>query len=193
MKKRNTVRADDGGIAVESLSTSRAKNSRELLTVKVAKRILLVEDDENNLELTLKALKEYHLSGEVAVARDGKEALDYLYRRGKFKMRCVGNPALLLLDLRIPEVDGLGVLRQIKSDEQLKTIPVVVHTSSRQDRDLIESYKLGVNAYVVKPVDFRQFVEAVRQLSLFWLVFNEPPLDSTHQAEWPSDCEVVAP
>jgi CheY-like chemotaxis protein len=139
------------------------------------KRILLAEDDEKDVELTLAALAEYHLANDVAVVRDGEEALDYLYRRGKYKERANGNPVVVLLDLKMPKVDGLEVLREIKSDEQLELIPVVVLTSSREERDVVESYRLGVNAYVVKPVDFEKFTDAVKQLGLFWAVLNESP------------------
>ena len=138
-------------------------------------RILLVEDDLKDLELTLTALEEYNLANEVVVTRDGEEALDYLYRRGTFASRSNGNPAVLLLDLKLPLVDGLEVLKQIKSDEQLKMIPVVVLTSSREERDMVASYKLGVNAYVVKPVDFHEFVNAIRELGVFWAIINQPP------------------
>jgi CheY-like chemotaxis protein len=131
------------------------------------KRILLAEDDEKDVELTLAALAEYHLANDVAVVRDGEEALDYLYRRGKYKERANGNPVVVLLDLKMPKVDGLEVLREIKSDEQLELIPVVVLTSSREERDVVESYRLGVNAYVVKPVDFEKFTDAVKQLGLY--------------------------
>ena len=138
-------------------------------------RILMVEDDPKDTELTLTALEEYHLSNEVVVARDGEEALDYLFRRGKFQTRTSENPAVLLLDLKLPKVDGLEVLQQIKSDEKLKIIPVVVLTSSREERDMVTSYKLGVNAYVVKPVDFHEFVNAIKELGVFWAIINEPP------------------
>jgi CheY-like chemotaxis protein len=138
-------------------------------------RILLVEDDLKDVELTLTALEEYNLANEVVVARDGEEALDYLYRRGTFASRSNGNPAVLLLDLKLPLVDGLEVLKQIKSDEKLKMIPVVVLTSSREERDMVASYKLGVNAYVVKPVDFHEFVNAIRELGVFWAIINQPP------------------
>src|ERR1700722_6034126 len=138
-------------------------------------RILLVEDDPKDVELTMTALEEYNLSNEVVVAGDGEEALDYLYYRGKFKGRSGENPAVLLLDLKLPKVDGLEVLGQIKSDDKLKMIPVVVLTSSREERDMVASYKLGVNAYVVKPVDFHEFVNAIRELGAFWAVINEPP------------------
>ena len=138
-------------------------------------RILLVEDDLKDVELTLTALEEYNLANEVVVARDGEEALDYLYRRGGFASRSNENPAVLLLDLKLPMVDGLEVLKQIKSDENLKMIPVVVLTSSREERDMVASYKLGVNAYVVKPVDFHEFVNAIRELGVFWAIINQPP------------------
>jgi DNA-binding response OmpR family regulator len=138
-------------------------------------RILLVEDDPKDTELTLIALEEYNLANEVVVARDGEEALDYLYCRGQFRARTSENPAVLLLDLKLPKIDGLEVLRQIRSDEKLKMTPVVVLTSSREERDMVTSYKLGVNAYVVKPVDFHEFVNAVKELGVFWAVINEPP------------------
>ena len=138
-------------------------------------RILIVEDDPKDVELTLTALEEYNLANEVVVTRDGAEALDYLYCRGNFKMRTSDNPAVLLLDLKLPKVDGLEVLQQIKSDEKLRMIPVVVLTSSREERDMVASYKLGVNAYVVKPVDFHEFVNAIKELGIFWAVINEPP------------------
>jgi CheY-like chemotaxis protein len=139
------------------------------------RRILLVEDNPNDVELTLAALAEHHLANEVVVLRDGAEALDYLYGRGAHASRQDNNPALVLLDLKMPKVDGLEVLRQMKADARLKTIPVVMLTSSREEKDLIESYRLGVNAYVVKPVDFPEFVDAVKQLGAFWAVVNEPP------------------
>ena len=138
-------------------------------------RILIVEDDPKDVELTLTALEEYNLANEVVVTHDGEEALDYLYCRGNFKMRTGDNPAVLLLDLKLPKVDGLEVLQQIKSDEKLKMIPVVVLTSSREEKDMVASYKLGVNAYVVKPVDFHEFVNAIKELGVFWAVINEPP------------------
>ena len=138
-------------------------------------RILLVEDDPRDTELTMTALEEYNLSNEVVVAVDGAEALDYLFCRGKFQRRTGENPAVMLLDLKLPKVDGLEVLQQIKADEKLKMIPVVVLTSSREERDMIASYKLGVNAYVVKPVDFHEFVNAIKELGMFWAIVNEPP------------------
>jgi len=139
------------------------------------KRILLVEDDPKDVELTLTSLEEYNLANEVVVTRDGEEALDYLYCRGNFKMRTSDNPAVLLLDLKLPKVDGLEVLKQIRSDERLKMIPVVVLTSSHEEKDMMRSYQLGVNAYVVKPVDFHEFVNAVKELGVFWAIINEPP------------------
>src|SRR6266850_1329625 len=138
-------------------------------------RILMVEDDPNDVELTLTALGEYNLANEVVVTRDGEEALDYLYCRGNFAHRTSDNPAVLLLDLKLPKVDGLEVLQRIKSDEKLRMIPVVVLTSSREERDMVASYKLGVNAYVVKPVDFHEFVNAIKELGIFWAIINEPP------------------
>jgi len=138
-------------------------------------RILLVEDDPNDVDLTLTALEEYNLANEVVTVRDGAEALDYLYMRGTYGSRPRENPAVLLLDLKLPKVDGLEVLQQIRSDEKLKFIPVVVLTSSREERDMVASYALGVNAYVVKPVDFHEFVNAIRELGVFWAVINEPP------------------
>lgn len=139
------------------------------------KRILLVEDSTHDVELTLAALEENHLANEVVVARDGEEALDYLYRRGIFKLRSSGHPAVVLLDLKLPKIDGLEVLKRIKSDETLRSVPVVMLTSSREEKDLVRSYNLGVNAYVVKPVDFHEFVEALKELGLFWAVINQPP------------------
>lgn len=139
------------------------------------KPILLVDDSSNDIELTLAALSENHLANEVVVARDGEEALDYLYRRGIFRLRSTGNPAVILLDLKLPKVDGMQVLEQVKKDEDLKQIPVVMLTSSQEEKDLLRSYKLGVNAYVVKPVDFTDFVSEVKNLGLFWAVINHPP------------------
>lgn len=138
------------------------------------KRILLAEDSERDVELTLAALDEYKLANEVVVVRDGAEALDYLYSRGKYTGQSLPPPVVVLLDLKMPRVDGLAVLRQMKSDPQLKRIPVVMVTSSREEQDLISSYELGVNAYVVKPVDFQKFVESIKQVGFFWAVVNEP-------------------
>ena len=144
-------------------------------------RILLVEDDPKDTELTMTALDEYNLSNEVVVATDGEEALDYLYYRGKFQQRSDENPAVLLLDLKLPKIDGLEVLETIKSDEKLKMIPVVVLTSSREERDKVASYKLGVNGYVVKPVDFHEFVNAIKELGVYWAIINEPPPGSVRK------------
>jgi CheY-like chemotaxis protein len=138
-------------------------------------RILMVEDDPRDVELTLTALEDYKLANEVVVCRDGQEALDYLYSRGKFSDRVKENPAVMLLDLKLPKVDGLEVLQQVKSDERLRMIPVVMLTSSHEENDMMRSYKLGVNAYVVKPVDFHEFVNAVKELGVFWAVINQPP------------------
>ena len=140
-----------------------------------AARILLAEDSFQDVELTLNALAENNLTNSVAVARDGAEALDYLYKRGRFAGRGNGNPVLLLLDLKMPRLDGLEVLRTVKSDPRLRTIPVVVLSSSREEQDVVRSYELGVNAYVVKPVEFDKFLRAVRDLGLFWMLVNEPP------------------
>ena len=145
-------------------------------------RILIVEDDPRDVELTLTALGEYNLANEVEVTRDGEKALDYLYCRGEFSTRSHDNPAVMLLDLKLPKIDGLEVLQQIRSDERLKLIPVVVLTSSHEERDMIRSYQLGVNAYVVKPVDFHEFVNAIKELGVFWAVINEPPPGSVKKA-----------
>jgi CheY-like chemotaxis protein len=142
---------------------------------KCIKNILLVEDDPKDAELTLIALDEHHLASRVEVVCDGAEALDFLYRRGKYKMRGSTNPVVVLLDLKMPKVNGLEVLKNIKSDADLKVIPVVVLSSSRETPDLVECYKHGVNAYVVKPVDFAEFMKAVKQLGIFWAAINEPP------------------
>ena len=144
-------------------------------------RILLVEDDPRDVELTMTALADYNLTNEVVVAHDGEEALDYLYCRGKFQGRMSQNPAVMLLDLKLPKIDGLEVLEKVKSDEKLKVIPVVVLTSSREERDMVASYKLGVNAYVVKPVDFHEFVNAIKELGVFWAIINEPPPGSVRK------------
>src|SRR6516165_6456594 len=144
------------------------------MTAKV-KRILLVEDSEHDIELTLAALEAHNVANGVDIARDGAEALDYLYRRGAFAARTSDPPVVILLDLKMPRVNGLEVLRQIKADPELKKIPVVMLTSSREEQDLVRSYELGVNAYVVKPVNFGQFMDSVKQLGCFWAVINEPP------------------
>ncbi len=140
------------------------------------KRILLAEDNENDVELTLAALREYHLSNEVEVVKDGADALDYIYHRAKYSNRASGLPCVIMLDLKMPRVDGLQVLQQLKSDPQLRHIPVVMLTSSREEKDLLTSYDLGVNAFVVKPVDFDQFLNAIKALGMFWAIVNEPPL-----------------
>ena len=142
------------------------------------KNILLAEDDPNDVELTLAALAEHNLANKVEVVRDGAEALDYLFRRGKFATRPDGNPAVVLLDLKMPKVTGLEVLHKIKTDEKLKSIPVVVLTSSRESPDVRGCYDYGVNAYVVKPVGFSDFINAVKQLGVFWAIVNQPPLHS---------------
>jgi two-component system response regulator len=141
----------------------------------ILKRILLVDDSPRDTELALDALAQHNLANEVVALRDGAEALDYLYRRGQFADRAAGNPAVVMLDLKMPKVDGIEVLRQIKGDPQLKMIPVVVLTSSREEQDLVTSYQLGVNAYIVKPVQFQEFVGAVKIVGAFWAVVNEPP------------------
>ena len=137
--------------------------------------ILLAEDNANDIELTLAALRHNRLLNDVVVVRDGAEALDYLYRRGAYAGRNGGTPVVLLLDLKMPKVDGLEVARQVKTDPALRTIPIVVLTSSREEQDLVRSYDLGVNAYVVKPVEFHDFVDAIKVIGGFWAVINEPP------------------
>jgi CheY-like chemotaxis protein len=143
------------------------------------RRILLVEDNPNDVELTLAGLEESHLANEVVVVQDGEQALGYLYRRGPYSTRPAGHPAVVLLDLKLPKLDGLEVLEQMRNDPQLKTIPVVMLTSSREEQDLLRSYELGVNAYVVKPVDFPEFMETIRELGLFWAALNQPPPGSS--------------
>jgi len=137
--------------------------------------ILLAEDNLKDIELVLAALKKNNLANEVVVARDGAEALDYLYRQGNFRTREDGLPIAIFLDLKMPKVDGLEVLRRIKADDALKVIPIIMLTSSREEADLVKSYQLGANAYVVKPVGFQQFVDAIKQTGMFWAVINEPP------------------
>ena len=139
------------------------------------KRILLVEDKAQDVELTLRALAESNLANQVDVARDGVEALDYIYSRGKFSARPPGLPAVVLLDIKMPRLTGLEVLRQLRADPNFRSLPIVMLTSSREEPDLAESYALGVNAYIVKPVLFERFLEAVRQVGVFWAVLNEPP------------------
>lgn len=149
------------------------------------KPILLVEDNPNDLELTLLALERSQLANEVVVVRDGAEALDYLFRTNGFAKRAQGNPAVLLLDLKLPKVDGLEVLEKIRQTEELRSIPVVMLTSSREEPDLDRAYQLGVNAYVVKPVEFKEFVGAISDLGIFWAVLNEPPSGSTRVVRRP--------
>jgi CheY-like chemotaxis protein len=141
----------------------------------LTKKILLAEDSPQDAEMTLEALSAYHLSNNIVVVSDGEEALDYLYCRGRHTGRSDGNPLLVLLDLKMPKVDGLEVLRIIKNDPNMKALPVVMLTASREEQDVIKSYSLGVNAYVVKPVGFQKFVEAVKQIGAFWTIHNEPP------------------
>jgi CheY-like chemotaxis protein len=147
-------------------------------------RILVVEDDPRDVELTLTALDEYKLANEVVVVRDGKEALDYLYCREQFASRPTESPAIILLDLKLPKVNGLEVLQKIRSDERLKMIPVVVLTSSQEEKDMLASYQLGVNAYVVKPVNFSEFLNAVKELGMFWAIINRPPPGSAKYHEF---------
>lgn len=144
------------------------------------RRILLVEDSPNDVELILTALAENYLANEVVVVRDGEEALDYMYRRGAFKLRVKGEPVVVFLDLKLPKIDGLEVLAQLKSDPALRLVPIVVLTSSHEEPDLSRCYELGTNAYVVKPINFHDFVDVIKQLGLFWAVLNQPPplLDS---------------
>lgn len=141
----------------------------------ILKRVLVAEDDPNDLELTLAALAEQNLANAVDAVRDGAEALDYLYRRGNYASRAEGHPVVVLLDLNMPRISGIDTLRQIRGDPKLSTIPVVMLTSSAMESDLVESYRLGVNAYVVKPVELDAFMKSVRQIGLFWAVINEPP------------------
>jgi CheY-like chemotaxis protein len=156
------------------------------------RNILLVEDDPRDVELTLAALQEHHLANKVMVVDNGAEALDYLYRRGNFKMRAGGNPIVVVLDNKMPKVNGLEVLKTMKADERLRIIPVVVFTSSRETPDVTEFYKHGVNAYVVKPVDFPDFVEAVKHLGMFWAVINEPPPPAREESSFQS-AQVIFP
>lgn len=139
------------------------------------KTILLAEDNQNDVDLTLLALAEYNLANNIEVVNDGVEVMEYLRSKGRFKGRKPGNPVVILLDLKMPRMDGLEVLKEIKNDPLLKLIPVVMVTSSKEEKDLMQSYTLGVNGYVVKPVDFNQFIEAIKQLGAFWAVLNELP------------------
>jgi len=145
------------------------------------KRILLVEDSDNDVQLTLAALEETNLANEVDVVSDGQQALDYLYRRGRYAERFEGYPAVVLLDLKLPKLNGLEVLARIKGDPELKRIPVVMLTSSREEPDLTRAYSLGVNAYVVKPVGFSAFSSALKELGLFWVLLNQPPPGTVHK------------
>ena len=139
--------------------------------------ILLVEDNPSDVKLTLKALQKYNLANKVAVVQDGEEALDYIFSKGKYSMRDINEKLkVIFLDLKLPKVNGLEVLKIIKADEKTKLIPVVVLTSSKEERDIVESYKLGVNSYIVKPVDFDQFLKSVADIGLYWLLINEPPV-----------------
>jgi two-component system response regulator len=141
--------------------------------------ILLVEDNPNDVELALRALKKHNLTNKVHVVKNGAEALEYIFGTGAYAGRDVNNrPKVILLDLKLPKVDGLEVLRRIKADERTKVIPVVVLTSSTEERDIVESYQLGVNSYIVKPIDFDKFIDAVSELGLYWLLLNQPPLGS---------------
>ncbi len=137
--------------------------------------ILLVEDSPRDLELTLEALKKTQLANEIVVARDGVEALDFLYSQGRFAGRNLPDPAVIMLDLKLPRIDGLEVLERVKNDADLRHLPVVMLTSSREERDLVRSYQLGVNAFVVKPVNFKEFYQAIQDLGIFWAILNEPP------------------
>ncbi|SFG90417.1 response regulator [Methylobacterium gossipiicola] len=148
------------------------------------KPILLVEDNPNDIELTLAALEAGQLANEIVICRDGAEALDFVYRRGPYEGRTVQDPAVILLDLKLPKVDGLEVLAKVKGDPQTRTIPVVMLTSSREETDVVRSYDLGVNAFVVKPVGFNEFFKAIQELGVFWAVLNEPP---PHRGGWPSN------
>jgi CheY-like chemotaxis protein len=139
------------------------------------KTILLADDNQNDIDLAIMALSEFNLANDIEVVNDGVEVLEYLRSQGRFKGRKSGNPAVILLDLKMPRLDGIEVLKDIKNDPVLKIIPVVMVTSSREESDLVQSYKLGVNAYVVKPVDFNQFISAIKQLGAFWALLNELP------------------
>jgi CheY-like chemotaxis protein len=153
------------------------------------KPILLIEDNPHDLELTLVALERSQLANEVIVLRDGAEALDYLFRRGPYATRDDGNPAVLLLDLKLPKVDGLEVLKAVRESAELRSVPIVMLTSSREEPDLQRAYELGVNAYVVKPVEFKEFVSAISDLGIFWAVLNEPPPGSLRLQRRPGSRE----
>ncbi|VVB91873.1 putative methanogenesis regulatory protein FilR2 [uncultured archaeon] len=139
--------------------------------------ILLVEDNPNDAELALRALRKHNLANKIHLVKDGAEALEFIFGNGAYAGRNIGNkPKVIFLDLKLPKVDGLEVLRKVKSDERTKTIPIVVLTSSHEERDLVESYKFGVNSYIVKPVDFDKFIQAVAQLGMYWMLLNKQPL-----------------
>lgn len=138
-------------------------------------KILLVEDNVNDVELAMEAFSENNIANAVDVVRDGEEALEYLKYKGKYSSRSSGNPVVIILDINLPKINGIEVLKAIRADHKLKLIPVVIFTSSREEKDLFASYSLGVNAYVVKPIDFNEFVIAVRSFGLFWAIINEPP------------------
>ena len=141
----------------------------------ISVQILLVEDNPDDLELTLRALRKNNIANDIQIVRDGEEALRYLFREGQYANRQEGNPQMILLDLKLPKIDGLEVLRQLRADSRTRTIPVVVLTSSREERDIVESYNLGVNSYVVKPVEFDKFISAVSEVGMYWLVLNQRP------------------
>ena len=148
------------------------------------KPILLVEDNPNDIELTLAALESSQLANQIVICRDGAEALDWIYRRGQHEARQVQDPAVVLLDLKLPKVDGLQVLEKVKGDPATRGIPVVMLTSSREETDVVKSYNLGVNAFVVKPVAFDEFFAAIKEIGVFWALLNEPP---PHRGGWPSN------
>ncbi len=148
-----------------------------------SKRILLVEDSPQDVELTLAAFKEIHLTNEVFVVHDGAMALDYLYARGEYAGRAGGLPVVVVLDLKLPKIDGAQVLSTLRADPAMRQLPVVILTSSREEQDVARAYENGTNAYVVKPVDFEQFTSAIRELGIFWAVQNVPPLRSRKPAE----------
>lgn len=153
------------------------------MTVDDAVEILVVEDNPTDLEMTMRALKKHNLANRVLAVRDGEEALDYIFARGKFERRINQHPRVILLDLKLPKVDGIEVLRILKSDPKTKSIPVVVLTSSAEEKDRIDSYRLGVNSYIVKPVEFDSFIKAVSEVGLYWLLLNKPPAGAAWESE----------
>ena len=169
------VEQDDLGDNAKGAPASQASSRAMRAPVRDLRPILLVEDNANDVELTLAALAKCQLANEVVVARDGAEALDYLHRRGAWADRDAQHPAVVLLDLKLPKIDGLEVLEQVKNHPVLQQVPVVMLTSSREERDLVQSYKTGVNAFVVKPIDFNAFFTAIQDLGMFWGVVNMPP------------------